>query len=182
MLPLFSKPAQPAPSSAVAPAIKKRSNKPREHDEATKCRIRKYESYRKSCSDQEKREKGSCSMVKKCAKHGVGSELWPVDVWHLDNDKFVAVNERFKDPANPKLRAVDVGKRCMNEVMREDAAFVKTIETECGPLAKKKSSKAKPASSKRTSSKPASKKPAVAAAAPKPASKKPAAVPPAVKK
>ena len=188
MLPMFAKPTVPPPAAAapgaVAPvtapmADKKKSFRPREHDEATKCRIKKYESYRKTCSETEKKEKGSCEMVKKCAKHGVGSELWPVDVWHLDDDKFAAVNEKFKDPSNPNLRAVDVGKRCMNDVMRGDDKFIKEIETDCGPLEKKKSVRAskKPAAAAAPAApaavKPMSKKPASAAA--KPASKKPAA-------
>ena len=180
MLPMFktAPAASAAPAAPAAPAASAASPAPlKKHDEATNCRIKKYESYRKTCSDEEKKVKGSCAMVSKCAKHGVGSELWPVDVWHLDNDKFAAVNEKYKDPANPKLRAVDVGKRCMNEVMRGDEKFVKEIETECGPLEKKPVAVA-PASKKPVAVAPASKKPVAI----KSASKKPVAVAPASKK
>lgn len=216
MLPIFAKPAAPATASlpgmppgmppgtppGTAPLALKKSNKPRVHDEATKCRIKEYESYRKTCSETEKKDKGSCEMVKKCAKHGVGSELWPVEVWHLDDDKFAAVNTKFADPSNPNLRAVDVGKRCMNEVMRGDEKFVKEIEAKCGPTPERKKS-VKPLSKKPLASpaaatskkpvaavRPASKKPVAAVrpaskkpvAAAKPASKKPVAAKPASKK
>jgi hypothetical protein len=163
-----------AAASPASPRVskKKSARPPRVYDDAAKCRIKKYESYRTTCSADEKKQKESCEMVKKCKQHGVGSELWPVDVWHLEDDKFKAVNEKFKDPSKPNEWPVVSGKRCMNEVMRADAKFVKEIETECGPLEKKKSVKA-PVVAAAAAPKVASVKPKVASVKPKVASVKP---------
>lgn len=177
-----SPPGTPSPAS---PRVSKKSQRPpRVYDDAAKCRIEKYEGYRKTCSADEKKQEGSCEMVKKCKQHGVGSTLWPVDLWHLDDEQFKAVNEKFKDPSKPNEMPVRNGKQCMNEVMRADAKFVKEIET-CekksppgAPSAiavRPKSDKAASVKPRAASARPASTKPKAASVKPKPVSVKPKA-------
>ena len=86
------------------------------------CRVKLYDDYRKKCS-----AKGAeCELVKQCGQYGVGSELWPVDQYRMDDENFAKHREKYGP------QAARQGKECMNRVMWGDGALRKQLEEACG--------------------------------------------------
>lgn len=138
-----SKPASAkTASSSVKKVVAKRpASAPaamRERSPKSECLTKVYEGYRALCA-----KKGAdCPLVKECSQHGVGSESWPVTMWHIPTEQW--------DTLSPDDRKrIMEGKKCMSEAMKKDDMLIKALDENCSKydVPPKKPSSARAASS-----------------------------------
>ena len=93
---------------------------PRERSPRSLCHSKVYDGYRTLCA-----KKGAeCPLVKECSQHGVGSESWPVTLWHIPPEQWASLSPEDK-------KRVLEGKRCMSETMKKDEMLIKALDENC---------------------------------------------------
>lgn len=115
-----SKPASKKPDVQAAP---RKNLLP---EELYKCRIGKFDQYRKECQSQRDakkiKDKYCSGIVQRCGVYGVGSPAWPIDFWpQQDDPKSQEVLDRIRnDPAGQGKWHFGKGRRCMTEVFWDE--------------------------------------------------------------